>query len=80
MLMGRLVVISDQTPWTDVNGNGGYAISLNDKKSFFSVLNELVEMNEDQYSVLSKQIKKYIKGKLNVDEIIHQYIEAFNGE
>lgn len=80
MIMGKPVVISDQTPWTDVNGNGGFAISLNDEKAFITALEELVEMNIDKYSVLSGQIENYIKGKLNVDDIIHQYIMAFDGE
>lgn len=80
MLMGKPVVISDQTPWTDVNGNGGFAISLNDEKAFITALEELVEMNIDKYSVLSGQIENYIKGKLNVDDIIHQYIMAFDGK
>lgn len=80
MIMGKPVVISDQTPWTDVNDNGGFAISLNDEKAFVSALDELVEMNIDKYSVLSGQIEKYVKGKLNIDDIIHQYIIAFDGE
>lgn len=80
MLMGKPVVISDQTPWTDVNGNGGFAISLNDEKAFIAALDELIAMNIDKYSVLSGQIKNYIKDKLNVDDIIHQYIMAFDGE
>ena len=80
MLMGKPVIISDQTPWTDVNGNGGFAISLNDDKAFITALDDLVEMNIDKYSVLSEQIENYIKGKLNVDDIIHQYIMAFDGE
>ena len=80
MLMGKPVVISDQTPWTDVNGNGGFAISLNDETAFITALDKLIEMNIDKYSVLSEQIENYIKGKLNVDNIIHQYIMAFDGE
>lgn len=80
MLMGKPVIISDQTPWTDVNGNGGFAISLNDEKAFITVLEELVEMNIDRYSALSGQIENYIRGKLNIDDIIHQYIMAFDGE
>lgn len=80
MLMGKPVIISDQTPWTDVNGNGGFAIPLNNEMTFITVLNELVEMNADEYSTLSGKIEKYIKNKLNIDEIIHQYIVAFDGE
>lgn len=80
MLMGKPVVISDQTPWTDVNGFGGFAISLDDKNKFIDALDELIMMDADGYSILSQQIENYIKGKLNVDDIIHQYIMAFDGE
>ena len=80
MLMGKPVVISDQTPWSDVNGNGGFAIPLNNDKGFIAVLNELVEMNANRYSVLAGQIEKYIKNKLNADSIVLQYIMAFDGE
>lgn len=80
MLMGKPVVISDQTPWTDVNGNGGFAIPLNDEKAFIAALDKLIEMNINKYSILSGLIENYIKGKLNVDDIIHQYIIAFDGE
>ncbi len=80
MIMGKPVIISDQTPWTDVNGNGGFAVSLNDEKAFVTALDELVEMNINNYSVLSRQVENYIKGKLNVDGIIHKYIMAFDGE
>lgn len=80
MLMGKPVVISDQTPWTDVNGHGGFAIPLNDEGAFVDALEELVSMDMEKYSSLSEQIGDYIRGKLNIDEIIHQYIMAFDGE
>lgn len=80
MLMGKPVVISDQTPWTDVNGNGGFAIPLHEERAFVDALNELVEMDAGRYSALAGQIEKYITGKLDVDGIIRQYIAAFDGE
>lgn len=79
MLLGRPVIISDQTPWTDVNGNGGYAYSLDDKNGFVEALNFLVSLDSNQYIELSKMITKYINEKLNMDEIIQQYINAFGG-
>jgi len=80
MLMGKPVLISDQTPWTDVNGNGGFAIPLNNDEAFVAGIEELLRMNSDKYALFSRKIENYIKGKLNVDDIIHQYILAFNGE
>lgn len=80
MLMGKPIVISDQTPWTDVNGNGGFAISLSDEKAFVDALGTLVTMDMHTYSALSIRIADYVRNKLDVDQIIHQYITAFEGE
>lgn len=77
MLMGKPVVISDQTPWTDVNDNGGFAISLNDEKAFGATLRNLCEMDEADYRVCEKKIQDYIGKKLNVEETVRNYITAF---
>ena len=77
MLMGKPVVISDQTPWTDVNGNGGFAISLNDEKAFGATLRNLCEMDEADYRVCKNKIQDYIGKKLNVEETVRNYITAF---
>lgn len=80
MLMGKPVVISDQTPWTDVNSNGGFALGLKDETGFVKALTELVVMDEDRYALLSQKVEQYIREKLNIDEIICQYVNVFNGE
>ena len=80
MLLGKPVIISDQTPWTDVNGNGGYAVGLLDKEGFITALNGLSVMSEDEYLVMCRQVETYIRKKINVNEIVNQYIAAFNGE
>ena len=80
MLMGKPVVISDQTPWTDVNSHGGYSFELKDEIGFVKALTELVEMDGDRYTLLSQKVEQYIQEKLNIDEIICQYVDAFNGE
>lgn len=77
MIMGKPVVISDQTPWTDVNDNGGFAISLNDEKAFGATLRNLCEMDEADYRVCEKKIQDYIGKKLNVEETVRNYITAF---
>lgn len=77
MIMGKPVVISDQTPWTDVNDNGGFAISLNDEKAFVATLRNLCEMDEADYRVCEKKIQDYIGKKLNVEETVRNYITAF---
>lgn len=77
MLMGKPVVISDQTPWTDVNGNGGFAISLNDETAFITALQNLYEMDEALYCIFEKKIQEYIGKKMNIEETVCNYITAF---
>lgn len=80
MLMGKPVVISDQTPWTDVNGQGGFALDLKDAQGFIKALTELVEMDGEEYAAVSRNAAGYIREKLDIDETVRQYVEAFNGE
>lgn len=78
MLMGRPVVISDQTPWTDVNGRGGYAIPLDNEEDFINAMNELIATDEGEYQRMCCEIEQYIKEKLNIEQIRKRYIEAFS--
>lgn len=77
MLMGKPVIISDQTPWTDVNGNGGFAISLDNEKAFIAALRNLCEMDEADYHACEEKIQDYIGKKLNVEDTVRNYITAF---
>lgn len=79
MLLGKPVIISDQTPWTDVNGNGGYAIELNNKDGYMLAIEKMVNMTYEDYCEASHKIKDYLNSKLCVEETIQQYVDAFNG-
>jgi glycosyltransferase involved in cell wall biosynthesis len=52
MLVGRPVVISDQTPWSDVHEFGGYAYSLNRAKDFSEAIQRLCDMEQNEYDIL----------------------------
>ena len=80
MLVGRPVVISDQTPWTDTDGIGGYALPLSDKDGFVKALNDLCSMENEMYAKLCSGAKEYINNKLNTKEIIKDYVKAFGGD
>ncbi len=79
LLVGRPVVISDQTPWNDVNGKGGYVCPIGDGDSFASALNRLCEMGQSEYDTLCTGAKTYIEQKLNTQETVSKYIKAFDG-
>lgn len=75
----RPVLISDQTPWSDIDGVGGYAIPLSDSQRYIDVLQKFQNMRQEEYNLLCENAKTYISNKLNVENITNQYIEAFNG-
>ena len=77
MLMGKPIVISDQTPWTDVNGNGGFAIPLSDEKAFVDALQTLCNMDDSSYRIFEERIQNYIEQRLDVEDIVRSYVRAF---
>lgn len=77
MLLGKMVIISDQTPWTDVNNHGGYAVALGNDDGFVDALNCCIELDDKQYAQNSDAVKRYIESKLNAKQIVQQYIAAF---
>jgi len=80
LLVGRPVIISDQTPWTDIRENGGFVYPLTQPEAFPKAVERLCTMEQDEFDVLCVGAKEYISAKLNTEEIIAQYITAFGGE
>ena len=80
MLVGRPVIISDQTPWTDVQGVGGYVYPLDQQEKFTQAIDCLCAMGQSEYEALCKGAKNFIHKRLNTEDTITQYIAAFDGE
>ena len=73
------VIISDQTPWNDVNkNNGGFAISLANKEEFKSSITKALQMNETEYKKMSKNCVTFIGQKINTTQNIKAYNELFS--
>ena len=78
MLSNCPIVISDQTPWNDVNeSNGGWAIPLEDKSKFINVLQGLVDADATDYHMLLKRNSNYIRSKLDLGAMKRKYLESF---
>ena len=59
-LAGCPVLISDRTPWRNLEDKGaGWDISLNDPERFHEILDHMVKMNNDEFKELSKSTKEY---------------------
>ena len=75
---GVPVIISDKTPWTDINDNNcGAALGLSNLEKFADVINEYVSMNDTDYRNMSKSAKEYISRKTNTANTIKQYCNMF---
>ena len=76
---GRLVVISDQTPWRNLqNEYAGFDISLDDKAKFIEAIGMLLNLNQSEFDAMSKTCISYINHQLNLEEIKAQYLKLFN--
>lgn len=67
--VGTPVIISDQTPWKDLETKSiGWDISLNDKDKFQKVIQTCIDMNQKEYNNMSKRAfvfaQQYVKDKL----------------
>lgn len=79
MLYGCPVIISDQTPWTDINNhNSGFAFPLSNRKAFTEKLDELASMNSQQYNTLVDNCLNYILNKIGSNNLKSLYIDMFN--
>lgn len=73
LVVGTPVIISDQTPWTDVNQyKAGWALPLSEEAAFVSAIQEIVNCSHDRYF---KNAQKYAEKKMNL-EIIRKEYEA----
>lgn len=58
---GCPVILSDQTPWKDLNrNNAGFVIKLNDNKKFIESIEYYTKLNNEEYNEISNKTLKYI--------------------
>lgn len=76
---GRPIIISDQTPWRNLeNESVGFDITLTDKQKFIEAIEKLSELNQAEFNTITTKCVSYINAKLNVEDIKKQYIKLFN--
>lgn len=78
LLLGLPVIISDKTPWKNLdNRNLGFDLPLVPKK-FIDVLISLAKMDEDEFYSLYDQVDMRTRRLIDVDKIISEYEELFD--
>lgn len=73
LMTGCPVIISDQTPWKDLEEkNIGWDLDLNRPDYFSKKINELSNMDEKKYNILSNAAFNYANGYISNLEIVQQ--------
>lgn len=79
MLAGCIPIISDQTPWVDLEkDNAGYSISLDRKEYFVKAISILITKDEKQLKEMAIGCVNYIVGKLNNQSLVQNYLNSIN--
>ena len=77
LFVGCPVLISDKTPFSDVDKYGaGHAISLNNRICYINELNNFILIDNHEMRNISDSAKKYIRNKLNIENIKMSYENA----
>ena len=80
LLCGCPVIISDQTPWNDVEShNAGFALPLNGSKQFLDAVILLAGEDQQQFKTRSEAAINYISRKIDLQQIVQQYKTLFYG-
>lgn len=79
LFSGCPVLISDQTPWTDINNtNAGKAIPLHEQDKFVSYIEKIAKLNNSELLKMKKSAVDYVKEKTNINEKVNSYIVNFD--
>ncbi|MBL7698734.1 MAG: glycosyltransferase [Chitinophagaceae bacterium] len=75
---GCIVLISDKTPWSDVNeSNAGWALPLTDNRNFAKKIKEVCDMDIAEFSEKSKAAFSYAKAYLGSMNLKGKYSSLF---
>ena len=79
LMCWRPVIISDKTPWKDLEKfNAGYAVSLDNKEGFVKAIEKLAETDNNEFKKISLCAYEYIDKKLNNKTVLEDYKKMFS--
>ena len=78
LVTGCIPIISDQTPWNDMNdANAGWALPLNNDTAFVQAIQHVVDMDELHIEEKRKMVKTYLQDKFRIEELKKEYLNVF---
>jgi glycosyltransferase involved in cell wall biosynthesis len=79
MQAGLIPIISDQTPWRNLDKiDAGWDINLDNKQKYIEVIEKLYLMDTEEYTKKSFNVIQYIHTKLNMKKLSKDYVDLFN--
>ena len=79
LIVGTPVIISNNTPWTDVNDFGcGGAFSLDDSMSFSLMIQKIIDADQELMSEFILRTRRYIDTKLKLADLESRYNSVLN--
>lgn len=76
---GTPVIISDKTPWRNLEQqNAGWDISLDKPEAFIEVLNKCAEMDNEEYQKWRKGAFSFAKKYYEENDVVEDYLRMFN--
>ena len=71
-------IISDQTPWTDMNGAlAGWALPLTNENGFKEAIQQIIDMDDVAIHAKRMNIEEYLNKKLKLDELKKENLKVF---
>lgn len=78
MQVGLPLLISNQTPWKNLEEyNAGWDLPL-DEEFWIEKLNEFTKMSESKYSSMSTSVMDYLSSELDIEQIRKSYLNLFS--
>lgn len=79
LAVGTPVIISDQTPWKNLESERvGWDISLDNSIGFTNAIQSIVDINTNDYDLMRKKTKGYFVEKARLNESRNEYEVVFN--
>ncbi len=78
MQVGLIPLISDKTPWQNLEDRDcGYSLSLSSKQNFQRAIRDVLSLNNESFFSSSKKIKEYILKEVDNPKNIERYKKLF---
>ncbi len=76
---GRPVLISDQTPWRDLESKKiGWDVPLKKPNRFLEIVEDVAQMNQQEWLTMAKNSHLFAKKYINNPQLINEYINLFS--